>query len=231
MYENARKYNLTGTDAMVFEALVRLCKKTGAWHGTYAQLATYSLCGTRANAHIVVQRLMKRGLLSKDLTGSYKILTDLSNILKEKESTKEERNIKEKSSVSNDIAPHTLHTTFIDFWKLFSPNGEYKRYEKACKKIWEKTPEDWKVLAIQRAGEYLDRNPLYYLQDEDFLRLQAPSDPKVSAPQWLTSDEQYTLLNAGATLYFCERSTGGFGTVTKADMEKFGLKMVREIKL
>ena len=168
MYENARKYDLTGTDAMVYEALVYLCKKTGEWKGSFAALARFSCCGDRTTAVRAFGRLLSRGIIVQNAQGSVQIAHEtVQNATNSKEERTKEENI--NNNKSGVVIDHTTHTTFIDFWKLFSPNGEYKRYEKACQKIWEKMPEDWQILAVQRAGEYLDRNPLFYLQDEDYL--------------------------------------------------------------
>jgi len=93
MYENARKYNLTGADAMVFEALVYLCRKDGKVSISYGKLAAFSCCGTRENAFYIVKRPVERGLVLKDLTGALKILTEPLNILtiSKEERTKEEK--------------------------------------------------------------------------------------------------------------------------------------------
>ena len=76
----------------------------------------------------------------------------------------------------------------------------------------------------------MDRNPLYYLQDEDFLRLQAPSDAKVSAPEWLEGAAIDDALRAGIKLCVCKNpETGLFGTISKEQAEKFGLEKLRDM--
>ena len=224
---------MTGTDAMVFEALVYLCRERGSWKGSYSELAGFSCCGTRENTYYVVKRLIAKGLVLKDLTGALKILTESLNIstISKEERTKEENINKKESGVVKD---HTTHTTFLEFFKIFSPNGEYKSYEISCKKIWEKMPEDWRKLAIERGSSVsVDRNPLFYLRDEDFLKV-GTADAKTAkgeiAPHWLSGEEQDDCLRAGIALVVCKNEkTDRYGVVTKEEAEKFGLTIKREM--
>lgn len=98
--------------------------------------------------------------------------------------------------------------------------------------------EEWRKLAVERVVNKLpERNAYYYLVDEDFLR----ESPAVSAsnyagkkntsPEWLSNEQQYSLLQDGEVLKFCKRPGGGFGTVTKEDAETFGLEVVRDVSL
>ena len=229
MYEHARKYNLTGTDAMVFEALCSLCRKTGEWKGSFATLARYSCCGDRHTAMRSFQRLIERGLVVQNEPNVVQIAPPMvQNEPKIKEERTKEENIIKESGVVTD---HTTHTTFSSFFKLFSPNGEYRTYERECKKLWQNMPESWKSLAVGRAGQFMDRNPLYYLQDEDYLHIGEPADKnKKSSPQWLTGEQQDECLRAGIILVVCRNpETGKFGTVTKEDAEKFNLNILREM--
>jgi len=151
MYENARKYNLTGTDAMVFEALCHLCRKTGDWKGSFATLARFSCCGNHDTARRCFERLISLGLIAQNAQGYAQIAqSSAQNAQNPKEKGTEKENInKEKSGV---VIDHTTHTTFLDFFNIFSPNGEYKTYEKSCQKIWQKMPEDWRKQAVDMAN-------------------------------------------------------------------------------
>ena len=230
MYENARKYELTGTDAMVYEALVYLCKKTGEWKGSFAALARFSCCGDKTTAFRSLQRLLERGIVLQNATGALQIATETvqNATISKEERTKEENINKEKSGV---VIDHTTHTTFIDFWNLFSPNGEYRRYERECKKEWENLPETWRLLAVGRAGQFMDRNPLYYLRDEDFLHIGEPAkNNKKSSPEWLSGSAIDDALRAGIKLCVCKNpETGLFGTVTRDEAQLFGLEKLRDM--
>jgi predicted transcriptional regulator len=85
MYENARKYNLTGADAMVFEALVYLCRKDGKVSISYGKLATFSCCGDRTTAFRSIKHLLERGIVLQNATGALQIAT-----ISKEERTKEE---------------------------------------------------------------------------------------------------------------------------------------------
>ena len=229
MYEHARKYNLTGTDAMVFEALCSLCRKTGEWKGSFATLARYSCCGGRMTARRSFERLLSMGLIAQNEHGAAQIEHEnAQNEPKIKEERTKEENIIKESGVVTD---HTTHTTFSSFFKLFSPNGEYKTYEHECKKLWQNMTESWRILAQSRARLFMDRNPLFYLRDEDFLRVGETAKNKTrSSPQWLTGGQQDECLRAGIILAVCRNpETGKFGTVTKEDAEKFNLNILREM--
>lgn len=216
---------------MVFEALVWLSRQTkdGAVKISYSKLAEFSLCGDRTTAFRSVKHLISAGLVLQNATGVLQIATEsVQNATISKEERTKEENINKKEVC---LKSDTQHTTFSSFFKIFSPNGEYKSYEKACKKIWETMPQDWRKLATERAPEYsAERNPLYFLQDEDFLKVGKPEQK--AAPSWLDHEQQYQLLQGGAELVFCRRPDGkGFGTVTKADAERFQLLKVRDVTL
>jgi len=226
MYESARKYGLYQPDAAVFEALCLLCKKTGECKTTYEKLGFLACCKTMTVSRSL-ERLKKAGLISQNEKKNYQIEKNNSQNEKEKGTEKENIN-KEKSGV---VIDHTTHTTFFDFFNIFSPHGEYKTYEKACKKIWDTMPEDWRALAKARvASVSTTKNPLFYLQDEDFLKVGTadPSQKEKAAPTWLTGEQQTDCLRAGIILAVCKNpETGKFGTVTKEDADKFGLDILR----
>ena len=235
MYANARKYGLTGTDAMVFEALVYLCRSTGEWKGSYTTLARFSCCGGKMTASRCLQRLIDRGLASQNETGAYQIETEKSqNDTKSKEErTKEERN-KERNNINKsqpaNISPvrepsDSWLAGFNKFWDSFSPSGEYNRRKKACKELWQKMPKDWQELAKVRASDHPTQpNPLFWLRDEEYLRVGSKNQEAPAQPYWLTGEEQDECLKAGIILVVCQiPQTNRYGTVTKEDAEKFGL--------
>ena len=90
MYENARKYNLTGTDAMVFEALVYLCRKDGNVSISYSKLATFSCCGDRHTAMRILKRLIERGFVVQNEPGVVQIAPPM---VQNEPISKEERSI------------------------------------------------------------------------------------------------------------------------------------------
>ena len=244
MYKNSRKYGLQGTDAMVFEALIWLSRQTkdGAVKISYSKLAEFSLCGGKKTAERALKRLIGKGLVLQDASG-YKMgqndpvvgqndpAVGQNDPISKEERTKEE-NINKKEVVVKKNNNTTA--TFFDFWKIVSPNGEYKSYEKACEKLWDKMPKDWRQLACRRATQKIpERSPYYYLKDEDFLRAGAAVATKtMEAPLWLDPEEVHKRITDGEVLVFCRRPDGkGFGTVTQADAERFGVEKVREVKL
>ena len=220
---------------MVFEALVWLSRQTkdGAVKISYAKLAEFSLCGGKTTCFDAIKRLIKQGLVFEIRTGVFEIRTEPSEIrtISKEERTKEENiNIKEVVVKKNN----NTTATFFDFWKIVSPNGEYKSYEKACEKLWDKMPKDWRQLACRRATQKIpERSPYYYLKDEDFLRAGAAVATKtMEAPLWLAPEEVHKRITDGEVLVFCRRPDGkGFGTVTQADAERFHLQKVREVTL
>ena len=241
MYEHARKYNLTGTDAMVFEALCSLCRKTGEWKGSFATLARYSCCGNRNTAFYAVERLISKGLVFKIGTGVFKISTEVFKIdteIKEERTKEENININKSPTNKEGVGLLDFSLDFLDFWKAFNVNPKYDNRQKACYKIWQTMPNDWKTRARECAACHEpDANPFWWLQKEVYLRVdpnaQVATEPDAkAAPIWLDHEQQYQLLQGGAELMFCRRPDGkGFGTVTQADAERFGLEVVRKVKL
>ncbi len=231
MYSNARKYGLTGTDAMVFEALVYLCKNSGEWKGSYSELARFSCCGGKMTASRCLQRLIDRGLASQNETGAYQIETEKSqnDTNSKEERTKEERKNINKRMEESHTRPSTdslppLFKEFFDSYTSVSEN-KWKRSTLPSLHVFEKMPRDWQVLAAQRAKEHPpDRDPYWYLKDEDFLRVGSKKQEAPAAPHWLTPQEQHECLQDGISLVVCQiPHTDRFGTVTKEDAEKFGL--------
>ena len=236
MYEHARKYNLTGTDAMVFEALCSLCRKTGEWKGSFATLARYSCCGNRNTAFYAVERLISKGLVFKIGTGVFKIRTETFNIAtNSKEERTKEENINNNKSLPAIYKPSDdgWLAGFNLFWEKFNPSPEFNRRKNACKQIWQTLPESWRKLATDRAGSHSsERNPLFYLRDEDFLKEGGPdsSPAEKTSPTWLQGTAIDEAMRDGIPLVVCRNpETGKFGTVTKEDAEKFNLNILREM--
>ena len=248
MYEYARKYKLSQPHAGVLEGIISLCKKSedGVWCGTKQELANYVLFG-RMTASRSLNFLVKKGIVVKRADG-YKLAqneqgyaqNEQKNARNEQkeERSKEEKVNKKESSVSKDDT--TTQTPFSCYWDLASPEGLYHSYRVASIKIWERMPEDWRKLAIERVvNKPVERNAYYYLKDEDYLNARpAPysqnnGSPKKTSPRWLTEEEQHSLMKNGEILYFCERTDGvnPFGTVTAEDAKAFGLKVVRDVFL
>ena len=79
-------------------------------------------------------------------------------------------------------------------------------------------PNDWRKLAIERAKEHdPDRNPLFWLQDGEFLKIgRGKSDaPQNEQPDWLNRDEQTNCLLAHIPLATSwNPDTKSYGVVT-----------------
>jgi len=221
---------------MVFEALVWLSRqnKDGAVKISYAKLAEFSLCGDRTTAFRSVKHLISAGLVLQNATGVLQIATEsVQNATKSKEERTKEENIninKSLPAIKKEPSDGWL-AGFNLFWEKYNPSGEFVRRKDACKQLWQKMPNDWRHLATERAADHDPaRNPLFYLRDEDFLKVGKPEQK--AAPEWLDHEQQYLLLQGGAELVFCKRPDGkGFGTVTKADAERFQLQKVRDVTL
>ena len=236
MYENARKYGLTGTDAMVFEALVYLCKKSGEWKDSFAALARFSCCGDRTTAVRAFGRLLNAGVIVQNAQGSVQIAHEtVQNATNSKEERTKEENINNNKSLPAIYKPSDdgRQAGFNLFWKKFNPLPEFNRRKNACKKIWETLPEDWRTLAVERAAEHSnERNPLFYLRDEDFLKVGSPdtSPAEKASPEWLVGSAIDDALRAGIKLSVCKNpETGLFGTVTREEAELFGLEKLRDM--
>ena len=238
MYKASRRYGLQGTDAMVFEALVWLSRqsKDGAVKISYSKLAEFSLCGTRGTAFYAIERLVSKGIVFKIGTGVFKISTEVFKIdteIKEERTKEENININKSLPAIKKEPSDGWLAGFNLFWEKFNPSGEFNRRKNACKKIWATLPEDWRKLATDRAGAHSsERNPLFYLRDEDFLKVGSAGSAKEekAAPTWLTGEQQDEYLRGGTAVVVCRNpQTGRFGAVTKEDAERFGLTIEREM--
>ena len=235
MYENSRKYDLYQPDAAVFEALCYLCKKTGECKISYEKLGEFARVH-KSTCFDVVNRLIKQGLVSESRTGAFGVRTEISECrtISKEERTKEENiNINKSLPAIKKEPSDGWLAGFNLFWEKFNPSGEFNRRKNACKKIWETLPEDWRKLATDRAGAHSsERNPLFYLRDEDFLKVGCAGSAKEekAAPTWLTGEQQDECLRDGIAVVVCRNpQTGRFGAVTKEDAERFSLTIEREM--
>ena len=195
MYRNARKYSLTGTDAMVFEALFYLCEKTGEWKGTYSKLAQFSCCGGRMTAKRSVERLIAMGLIAQNEHGFAQIERQNAQneqISKERRTKKE--NIKESPKVSNKRAGQPdFSKKFLEFWRRYAPLVKYDNRKKATAAIFDSDefPESWRDLAVARAENHSpEANPYFWIKENHFLRETIDVKKKEPAhPYYLTQKE------------------------------------------
>ena len=150
-------------------------------------------------------------------------------ISKEKR-TKKENIINNKSLPANNKPSGDGLAGFDEFWKNFSPVGEYVRRKKACQEYWlddTKMTDDWRKLAIERASEHENQpNPYFWLCNEDFRKVGATAATKSEQePHWFVGSEIDDALRAGIKLVSCRNpKTGNFGTVTKEDADKYHLE-------
>ena len=246
MYENARKYGLTGADAMVFEALVFLCKKKGECKISYAKLAEFSCCGNKTTSFCVVQRLIDRELVFRNGTGAFQIRTEAFQIgtNPKEERTKEENNkqikIKPPSSKEECVGGGLVDFSddFLDFWKKYNPQPQFDNRKIKCYEQWQKLPQDWRALALDKAEMHVpDTNPFFWLKEETFLRISLSpvvvpmgKTPPPEKPQWLSGTELEDCLRGGIRLVVCRNpETGKFGTVTVDDAQKFNLEIHHQL--
>ena len=240
MYANARKYNLTGTDAMVFEALVFLCAKTGECKISSYKLADFSRCGDATTATRTLKRLIDRGLVLQNAAGVLQIAVEmLQNAANPKKENQKENIIHKKINLPSSKEECKggglvdFSDSFSEFWAAYKPLPEYDNRKIKCYEQWQKIPESWRVLALQNAENHaVNTNPFFWLREEAFLRVGAKKvcdTPKLS-PHWLSGVEQDDCLRAGITLVVCRNpETGKFGTVTKDDADKFKLQILRKM--
>ena len=61
--------------------------------------------------------------------------------------------------------------TFIHIWALLNPQGEYKRREQACRRLWQSYDTDKQrdiynaIRDKQRRGEFVNSNPYFAIED------------------------------------------------------------------
>lgn len=233
----ADELGLTGSDLLVYSALAYLSKNK-AWKGNYSKLARYSGCGSYHVAKRTLERLIIRGLIIHTEDGyqirqnvqadRQNVQVDRQNVSKSKESNKENINNIKRTSVNIKTDGQT---DFNLFWSSYAPAGAYRKYKRATQKVWSEMPTDWHALALERASEHEpDRNPYWFLKDEDFLKVSA-KEIKTEKPEWLTPDEQDDCLKAGIPICICrDPETGLYKVTTKQQAEQFGLEIKSQIK-
>ena len=225
----ADELGLTGSDLLVYSALAYLSKNK-AWRGNYSKLARYSGCGTRWSAKRSVEYLLSHGIINYR-EGYFTVQnapSTVQNAPKLKESNKENINNIKRTSVNIKTDGQT---DFNLFWSSYAPAGAYRKYKRATQKVWSEMPTDWHALALERASEHEpDRNPYWFLKDEDFLKVSA-KEIKIEKPEWLTPDEQDDCLKAGIPICICrDPETGLYKVTTKQQAEQFGLEIKSQIK-
>ena len=238
---SAQQLDLSGSELLVYSALVYLTKHS-AWKGSTYQLAKLSRCGDRKTAQRALERLLERGLIGKTECGIFIGQNDPTigqndpkagqNVPNPKKVTKKNIiNNSQSLSVSKETDRTDGLTDFDIFWANFAPTAPFRKYKTACRKFWESKDmtNDWRARAAEKAKNHLpDRNPYWFLHDYDFLNDgtvgMKPED--IPTPTWLNGAEQEECIRAGIQLAVCRNpQTGLFGTVTKQDADLFKLQI------
>ena len=238
---SAQQLNLSGSELLVYSALVYLTKHS-AWKGSTYQLAKLSRCGDRKTAQRALERLLERGLIGKTECGIFIGQNDPTigqndpkagqNVPNQKKVTKKDKiNNSQSLSVSKETDRTDGQTDFDIFWANFAPPAPFRKYKTACRKFWDSKDmtNDWRARAAEKAKNHLpDRNPYWFLHDYDFLNDgtvgMKPED--IPTPTWLNGAEQEECIRAGIQLAVCRNpQTGLFGTVTKQDADLFKLQI------
>lgn len=237
--------NVTGTDALVYFALVYLTKR-GTWKGSSYKLAKYSRCGNADTASRALSRLEKRGLIVRGENGivvPQNAAVETQNAAKlpqiaanPKESSKENINKNKSSlSVSKDTSSADGQTDFDLFWANFAPSGALRKKKNACRAFFygKDMCDDWRKLALERAKIHdPDRDPYWYLHDYDFLNNGCVMDSKTACnkPDWLNADEQTNCLQAHIPLAVCwNPDAKKYGVLTLDQAEKLGLTIKNKL--
>ena len=242
---NAQQLDLTGSELLVYSALAYLTKRK-AWKGSSYKLAKYSLCGDATTASRTLARLIKRGLVVRNLDGSV-VLQNAAPVRQNaaetlqiaanlKESSKENINKNKSSlSVSKETSSADGRTDFDIFWANFAPAGALRKKKSACRSFFfsDNMCDDWRQLAVERAAEHEpDRDPYWYLHDYDFLNNGCVMDaaPVSDKPDWLNGDEQTNCLQAHIPLAVCwNPDAKKYGVVTLDQAEKLGLQIKNKL--
>lgn len=242
---SAQQLDLTGSELLVYSALTYLSKRK-AWKGSSYKLAKYSLCGDATTASRTLARLIKRGLVVRNLDGSV-VLQNAAPVRQNaaetlqiaanpKESSKENINKNKSSlSVSKETSSADGRTDFDLFWANFAPSGALRKKKSACRSFFfsNNMCDDWRRLAVERAAEHEpDRDPYWYLHDYDFLNNGCVMDtePVSDKPDWLNGDEQTNCLQAHIPLAVCwNPDAKKYGVVTLDQAERLGLQIKNKL--
>lgn len=236
---SAQQLDLTGSELLVYSALVYLTKRR-AWKGSTYQLAKLSRCGNRMTAGRALERLIERGLVFRTVNGLSLAQNEPSLAQNEPQTAQNEQNLKESSkeninknksslSVSKETSSADGRTDFDLFWAAFAPAGALRKKKSACRSFFfsKDMCDDWRRLAVERAAQHEpDRDPYWYLHDYDFLNNGCVMDaePVNSKPDWLNGDEQTNCLQAHIPLAVCwNPDAKKYGVVTLDQAEKLGL--------
>ena len=238
---SAQQLDLSGSELLVYSALVYLTKHS-AWKGSTYQLAKLSRCGNRNTAQRALERLIAKGLVALEDNGAVVVQNEPRMVQNEPKMVQNEPNPKKVTkkdkinnsqslSVSKETDRTDGQTDFDIFWANFAPPAPFRKYKTACRKFWDSKDmtNDWRARAAEKAKNHLpDRNPYWFLHDYDFLNDgtigMKPED--IPTPTWLNGAEQEECIRAGIQLAVCRNpQTGLFGTVTKQDADLFKLQI------
>ena len=238
---SAQQLDLSGSELLVYSALVYLTKHS-AWKGSTYQLAKLSRCGSAKTAERVLRRLIEDGKVFRTADGYSLRQNDAPQgqndaVLRQNDANPKKvtkKNIINNSqslSVSKETDRTDGQTDFDIFWANFAPPAPFRKYKTACRKFWDSKDmtNNWRARAAEKAKDHLpDRNPYWFLHDYDFLNDgtigMKPED--IPTPTWLNGAEQEECIRAGIQLAVCKNpQTGLFGTVTKQDADLFKLQI------
>ena len=226
---------LWGREAMVFSALLYLCKNA-PWKGTYTELAKISRCGNRDTALRMLERLQQRGLIyitddgiciaqtAHQDTQTAHINAQTAQISKRKSNQKENNNKYNEVSVNSAHAHEEefLFPTFEDMEPLFGNRipGNTGYYKIIIGEKGYLNPKKY----VQAMYEYYNAHGWAQGDKLGMMRLWMTNEPKMKGGDKpiLSEDERVylrTFLDAlpqYAVVHFCDVLRGFKMTDTKA---------------
>ena len=238
---SAQQLNLSGSELLVYSALVYLTKHS-AWKGSTYQLAKLSRCGNRNTAQRALERLLAKGLVALTDNGEVMVQNEPRMVQNEPRMVQNEPNPKKVTkkniinnsqslSVSKETDRTDGLTDFDIFWANFAPTAPFRKYKTACRKFWDSKDmtNDWRARAAEKAKQHPpDRNPYWFLHDYDFLNNGCVMDaePVSNKPDWLNGDEQTNCMQAHIPLAVCwNPDTKKYGVVTLDQAQRLGLQI------
>ena len=117
-----------------------------------------------------------------------------------------------------------MKNEFIDFWRLYAPQKEFKNRYQACEKVWGQMDEQKRRLILSELmKERTENSSLLVHKKNPYFFLVDWQPPQ---PHWLTPAEVGHLLAQKVALAVCRNTaTNRFGTVTRAEAESYGLEV------
>ena len=195
---------------MVFEALVYLCEKTGEWKGSYSELARFSCCGSHQTAMRAVNKFVQNGLV---VVQNGQIIVQNGQVSKEERTKEENKKINKSKHASS----------FEEFWNNFDKGNQWSRSKNRTRQYFETMPSDWQQLAIEKAKTATaDRDPYWFLKDEDFLREEKPKNEDEPTDEPINYNGKK--LDPKVT-YVIARYKGSYGTYRLEDAKVFGMEI------